>query len=271
MIAHVQAGSGVVFKGSASPLGHKLAHRSPREWVVGGNTVARAHVIPVDCGERRLQFEHATGPCRWVVEALRGGEFFGGEFKHPLDVIDIRLACGGKLLVTVIALVGQPETTLLGKNEVTLGVAGVVIDEQVEEPAHAVALKSSNGVQERGDGGDVSGEGQLALDRSNAQGVDEVGVHERGEEVAHGALLGTGLGLLALDDDVAHCFFGVLGQNVERTVASLVRGNRRAVLPLTVHMTVQIILRAHGGIQLDDINSGCCLTLAHVSSLEGVC
>lgn len=54
---------------------------------------------------------------------------------------DKRIAHRGEVLFTEVALVGQGDPALLEKDEVALGIAGVVIDKDVKEARETSALE----------------------------------------------------------------------------------------------------------------------------------
>ena len=97
----------------------------PEHRVVGLLAVAALHVVPVVAGDLGLEGDDAGG--------ARGGVVESGEREHRLEERDVLRADLGELLLAVVRLVGQAEAALLDEHEVALGLAGVVVDEELEE------------------------------------------------------------------------------------------------------------------------------------------
>ena len=216
--------------------------------VVGLLRVAGGDVVPVLRRDRGLQVEDALSAGRGVVEA--------GEFEHPLDVCDERLADRGEPLLAEVRLVGQRDARLLEEDEVALRVARVVVDEQLVEAAETAALQLADGLQEARDAVHAGRERQLVADRLHAESVDALLVQEAGEEVAELALLGALVGVLRALDDLAHRRLRLLGEDHERAPARLVGGDLGAVEPLAVHVPEQVVLRAGGGVEFVGADAG---------------
>ncbi len=121
----------------------------------------------------------------------------------------------GEPLFAVVRLVGQPEAALLEEHDVGLGVARVVVDEELQEARQAQALEAADGGDELGHGLDRRDLGEQRLDRRGAELLESRFVGEAGEEVADLARLGAGRGLLRALDDVADGLLGVFGQHVK--------------------------------------------------------
>ncbi len=162
----------------------------------------------------------------------------------------------GEVVLAVVALVRQAETRLLDEDEVALGVARIVVDEELEEARCAGPLEVSERGQQRGDGVDGGRDLEQSGDRAGPEPLDGLLVDEAGVEVAELALLRAGLRVLGLDDDVAHRTLGLFGEQVERSVARPVGGDLRALDPSAVDVTEQIVLRAGGGVELVELDAG---------------
>ena len=107
----------------------------PAHRVVGGLAVARAHVVPVMGGERRLEVGDPSGALRRIRDPRHP--------EHALDERAIGDADVGELLLAVVRLVRQAEPALLEEHAVLLGVAGIVVDEGLEEARDAGPLEAA--------------------------------------------------------------------------------------------------------------------------------
>ena len=117
-----------------------------------------------------------------------------GEREHARDVVSVCRAHPFVPLLAVVGLIGQADAALLEIDDIPARVAVIGVDEGVDEPAETVAGKSAQC------GDDVlrspcgRGEGQVVRDRTQPEGIDPLGVHETGVEVAdlgcHRARLG---------------------------------------------------------------------------------
>ena len=105
----------------------------PGHQVVGGLAVPGLDVVPVGRGDARLEFEHADGPGRSIRQAR--------EAEHRGEVVDILFAHLGEFLFAVVRLVGEAEAALLQKHQVPVGLAGVVVDEQLRKTAHPFSFE----------------------------------------------------------------------------------------------------------------------------------
>ena len=105
----------------------------PGHQVVGGLTVTGLDVVPVGRGDARLEFEHADGAGGSIRQAR--------EAEHRGEVVDILFAYLGELLFAVVRLVGEPESALLDEHQVPVGLARVVVDEQLRKTAHPFSFE----------------------------------------------------------------------------------------------------------------------------------
>ena len=190
------------------------------------------------------QWWPASAVSRSKTRGARGlGVGEAGEREHPLQEGQVLRRGPRRSVLPVVGLVGQAEAALLEEDEVALGVARVVVDEELEEPADALPLEPAEGASS------VSTESTACTaPSSGVSGVRRVPrarlVHEARVEVAELALLGAGLGILRLLDDVAHGLLGLFGQHVERAVPRLVGGDLGARDPLAVDVPEQVVLQA---------------------------
>jgi hypothetical protein len=90
--------------------------------------------------EGGLEGDDALGASPGVVETREG--------EHALDVRAVGHARLGVRVVAVVRLVGQADAALLDKDEVALGIARVVVDEQLHEARDAAALEAAEGAQQ---------------------------------------------------------------------------------------------------------------------------
>ena len=70
------------------------------------------------------------------------------EIKHAPNVHHERIAHRGEVLLAVVALVGQRDAALLHEDEVPLGIARVVVDEDVVEAREPSALELAHRANE---------------------------------------------------------------------------------------------------------------------------
>jgi hypothetical protein len=168
----------------------------------------------------------------------------------------VLLADLGELLLAEVRLVRQADAALLDEDEIALGVAGVVVDEELHEAAHPLALEATEGRHEFLHG--CHGVDLLEGGRQwcRAERLDPLEVHEAREEVADLALLGAWFGVLRLLDDGAHRPLRLLSEHVERAVACLVRWDLRAVDPPAVDVSVEVVLRADRRVEFVEGNAG---------------
>ena len=222
---------------SKSKLGSSAFSSLDRSQVVGLEDLAGLLALPVPLGQPRLQGHDARGGA--------GGVGALGELEHALEVGDVLLADLGELLLAVVALVGQADAALEHVEDVALGVLVVGVHVGAEHPAAAAPLERP---EERGQRGEV-GEGvdllQQPVDRSMAELLDALLVHEAVVEVAD---LG---GLAALDrpvgagrDDVAYLLLRDLGKGHEGSPGGPVGGDLRGREPAAVDVTEQVVLHA---------------------------
>ncbi len=161
----------------------------PAHRVVGGLHVTGADGVPVLRGDLGLEREHPVRPRPGVGEA--------GERVHRPEEGAVRLAVRREGVVPVVALVGQPEAALLEEDEVAVGIARVVVDEQLHEAARTRALEGAEHVQHLGDRAGGGDEGQRLGERLGAPRLDGVLRHEGGVQVADLPRLGAGIRLPA--------------------------------------------------------------------------
>src|SRR5690606_19667621 len=83
-----------------------------------------------------------------------------------------------------------------------------------------------------------------------------LGVEKARIEVAELALLGAGLGILRLFDNLADGLLGLLGENIERAVTGLVRRDLGALNPAPVHVTKKVVLGADARVEFVEVDSG---------------
>ena len=184
------------------------------------------------------------------------GSIEAGEREHPLNESAVLAEHVGELLIAVVRLVREAEAALFEKDEVALRVAGVVIDEELEESARAAALKAAERAQKGRDRVDSSSVGQLRCNGGCAQFIGARFIEEAGVEVANLALFGAGLRRLRFDNDVANSLFSFFSKHHERSIAGFVGRDFGAVDPCAVHMTIKVVLRAHLRVEIVDGNSG---------------
>ena len=149
--------------------------------VVGLLGVAAGHPVPVVGRDAGLEVHHALRPLGRLVEA--------GQLEHGGDVVDVRLADGGEVVVGVVRLVGQAEAVLGEVRDVAVGLPAVGRDEQAEDAADAHPLERAEGAHERRDVGDRLDLAELVGQRLRAERLDALLVHEAGVEVADLAFL----------------------------------------------------------------------------------
>ena len=156
----------------------------------------------------------------------------------------------GVVVVEVVVLVGQGDAGLDEVKSVDVGVLRIGGDVPAEDSADAFGLEPGERRCQFGlvlggiDGGERRGQ------RGDAEFVDALDVHERGEEV--GDLLSLGAGLLRGvghgGDDVADLGLCGVEELTHGSVAGPVVGDRERVDPLAVDVLVQVVLRPDRGL-----------------------
>ena len=198
-----------------------------------------------------LEVHHALRPLGRLVEA--------GQLEHGGDVVDVRLADGGEVLVGVVRLVGQAEAVLGEMRDVAVGLPAVGGDEQAEDAADAHPLERAERAHERGDVGDRLDLAELVGQRLRAEGLDALLVHEAGVEVAD--LASPHLGVVGRDGRgrsrrSIDLLLRLVEQRHEGAGGGAVGGDVGGAQPRAVDVPEQVVLDADVGIVPRDVDGG---------------
>src|SRR5215469_4363562 len=168
-----------------------------------------------------------------------------------------RVAGASEPLLAVVALVRQRNSSLVEKHHVTLRVARVGADKQPVKTPDAQARQPPEHLQQLRNGADSSSRRERLTNGLRPELLRSFGVHETGIQVAELPLLTAFWCRRRLFHDLAHRFLRLFRQNLERAVASPVRGNLGPRKPLAVDVPEQVVLGANAGIELVDGDTGC--------------
>ena len=209
--------------------------------VVGLHRVAVLHVGPVGASERRLDRHHAGGRRGGVAEA--GGPQHRRDVGHVLGAVFLQLG----VVLQVVVAVGEAKSALTDIEGVARGLLRVAFDAPLNRCAADAELELPREV-----GGEILLGGnrvdrrELGRQRSDAQFVSPLLVHEGREEVAD-LLLRAACGARRLGgglDQHAKLLLGVIVRLVESAVGRLVGRNFGLAEPGAVHVGEEIVLRA---------------------------
>ena len=162
--AQVQAGVGV-----GQIVERRGIERRPR--------VASAHLVPVVAGDPGLQIDDAVCPGLGLVQL--------GQGEHAGHVGLVLRANLGLVVVAVVGLVGQTQTTLPHPGDVVGRIGGIGLVLQVEQPPHTLTMLGAQDCHEIGGVGDSVDLGQVRAQRCGAGSIHGVDVHESPVQLGH--------------------------------------------------------------------------------------
>ena len=215
---------------------HRVVHRAQ---------IAQPHPVPVVRGDPRLDVEHGLRLSLRVLEP--------SEREHPREVGTVLLADLRVLIEAVVGLVGQAEAALVEERGVARRVAGVGLLREVDKRAQPVPQRPAEVPGQRAGGVDGVDGREDRGQRSGAQLLDAVGVHERAVQRGDAPLVGVEFTLALLDQLADVALRGVV-QIHEAARRRLVRLDPRRAQPGAVHEAEQVVLgteRAVGVCELD--------------------
>jgi ribose 5-phosphate isomerase B len=188
--------------------------------------------------------------------------------QHSGQVRPVLLEDRRVLRLVVVRLVGQAESGLVQVDHVSVGFETVGVDPEGHRAGAAGPLQSSQERCQLLAVRDPLDRRELIADRREPEGFDALDVHEALVEAAHLRRdAGSVRPSAELGDDVAHLLLGLVvqpsGDPVHRPVGrDLVAGD-----PVSVHVSVEVVLRSDGVVEGGDVDAavlGC-----HVSRLGG--
>jgi hypothetical protein len=134
--------------------------------------------------------------------------------------------------------------------QVTLRVARIGIDKQLVETPDSLSVQPPERLQQPRNGPNGPSRRETLGDGLPAELLGSSGIHETGIQIAELPLLAAIWCRRGLFHDLAHRFFSLVGQNLERAIASPIRGDLSPRQPPPGCVPEQVVLRADSRIEL---------------------